>query len=243
MRKMIVNGHRGFPAKYPENTLISFEKAIELGVDAIEYDLHLTRDGKLVVTHDDEISRCSNGHGVVEEMTFDELRKLDFGFWKSPEFAGEKIPLFTEVLDLVARKKPGLFQLVEVKRPDIECAKLAMAELKHRNLMDQFCLVCFHWNVLTEMKKLYPELLQHGDPNESMLWKPEFFKGMFRVGIHYGQMSKELTDWFHSQNVLVDAWTIDTEELLDKMIEMGADSVTSNDSEQILRLLEARGMR
>ena len=56
-------------------------------------------------------------------------------------------------------------------------------------------------------------------------------------------MSKELTDWFHSQNVLVDAWTIDTEELLDKMIEMGADSVTSNDSEQILRLLEARGMR
>lgn len=243
MRKMIVNGHRGFPAKYPENTLISFEKAIELGVDAIEYDLHLTRDGKLVVTHDDEISRCSNGHGVVEEMTFDELRKLDFGSWKSPEFASEKIPLFTEVLDLVARKKPGLFQLVEVKRPDIECAKLAMAELKRRNLMDQFCLVCFHWNVLTEMKKLYPELLQHGDPNESMLWKPEFFKGMFRVGIHYGQMSKELTDWFHSQNVLVDAWTIDTEELLDKMIEMGADSVTSNDSEQILRLLEARGMR
>ena len=136
MRKMIVNGHRGFPAKYPENTLISFEKAIELGVDAIEYDLHLTRDGKLVVTHDDEVSRCSNGHGVVEEMTFDELRKLDFGSWKSPEFAGEKIPLFSEVLDLVARKKPGLFQLVEVKRPDVECAKLAMAELKRRNLMD-----------------------------------------------------------------------------------------------------------
>ena len=154
MRKMIVNGHRGFPAKYPENTLISFEKAIELGVDAIEYDLHLTRDGKLVVTHDDEVSRCSNGHGVVEEMTFDELRKLDFGSWKSPEFAGEKIPLFSEVLDLVARKKPGLFQLVEVKRPDVECAKLAMAELKRRNLMDQFCLVSFHWNVLTELKKL-----------------------------------------------------------------------------------------
>ena len=56
-------------------------------------------------------------------------------------------------------------------------------------------------------------------------------------------MSKELTDWFHSQNVLVDAWTINTEELLDRMIEMGADSITSNDPELMLRLLEARGMR
>ncbi len=243
MRKMVVNGHRGFPEKTPENTLISFEKAIDLGVDAIEYDLHLTRDGKIVVTHDDEISRCSNGRGIVEEMTLDELRKLDFGGWKGPEFTGEKIPLFSEVLDLVERRKPELFQLIEVKRPCVVCAGMAMEELDRRGLMGKFCLVSFHWNVLKEMKQRYPALLLHGDPSAEMLWKPEYFEGMYRVGIHHSMLTRELTDWFHSLNVLVDAWTIDSEELLEKSVEAGADSVTSNHSELILRLLEARGMR
>lgn len=243
MKKLIVNGHRGFGAKYPENTLISFEKAIDIGADSIEYDLHLTRDGNLVVTHDDEVSRCSNGHGVVEEMTFAELRELDFGAWKSPEFAGEKIPLFTEVLDLVERKKPGFFQLVEVKRPDVVCAKMAMDELDRRGLMGKFCLVSFHWDVLTEMKRQFPDSLCHGNPNAQMIGRPEYFQGITRVGIHYSELTPKMAEWFHSLKVWVDAWTVDTEEQLEIAIAANADSITSNNAELMLRLVGARGLR
>ena len=74
-----VVGHRGMPSRYPENTLPSFKAAIEAGVDAIEFDVHPTCDGRLVVTHDDTLERCSNGSGPVHDRTLAELRKLDFG--------------------------------------------------------------------------------------------------------------------------------------------------------------------
>ena len=100
-KKFQVIGHRGIAASYPENTLISFEKAVEAGVDAIEFDVHTTRDGQLVITHDHTVERCSNGTGEVSSYTLNLLKALDFGKWKGPEFAGTRIPTLEETLDLI----------------------------------------------------------------------------------------------------------------------------------------------
>ena len=68
--------HRGFSGKYPENTMLAFEKAVEIGVDGIELDVHLTKDNELVIIHDEDIKRTTNGEGLVKDMTLEELKKL-----------------------------------------------------------------------------------------------------------------------------------------------------------------------
>jgi glycerophosphoryl diester phosphodiesterase len=115
-----VVAHRGASAQAPENTLAAFRRALELGSDWVELDCTLSADRQVVVIHDDTLERTTDGVGPVGERTFDELRALDAGVWRDPEFAGERIPLLIEVLEL-ARGKAGV--LVEVKLRDRDAAR------------------------------------------------------------------------------------------------------------------------
>lgn len=96
-----VAAHRGWCAKYPENTMLAFEKAIELGVDQLETDLRMTKDGAIVLIHDADVARTTNGQGNVWELTLEEIRALDAGSHKGPEFAGCKVPTLEEFLALM----------------------------------------------------------------------------------------------------------------------------------------------
>ena len=97
---MNILAHRGYSAKYPENTFIAFEEAAKLNVWGVEFDVHLTKDNQLVVIHDESIDRTSNGKGFVKDMTLEELRAFDFGTWFSSKFAGQRIPTLAEVLSV-----------------------------------------------------------------------------------------------------------------------------------------------
>jgi len=102
-------GHRGAMGYQPENTLISFEKAIQLGVDMIEMDVEKCKTGELIIIHDQKVDRTTNGEGYVADFSFEEIKKLDAG-------NGEKIPTVQEVLNLVKnRVKINL----ELKNPDV----------------------------------------------------------------------------------------------------------------------------
>lgn len=113
-----VVGHRGMRSRYPENTIPSFLAAIDAGVDALEFDVYPTSDRRLVITHDPNIDRCSNGSGPVVEHSFEELRALDFGSWKGPEFAGTRIPTLEETLDAITGRSSTLEILIELKADD-----------------------------------------------------------------------------------------------------------------------------
>jgi len=111
---MIVVGHRGWPQKYPENTLPSFQGALDLGVGAIELDVHVTTDNHLAVIHDDTVDRTTDGKGPVRSKALAELKSLDAGRWFDERFRGVRIPTLDEVMDLVAGKVP---LAIEVKPP------------------------------------------------------------------------------------------------------------------------------
>ncbi|MBS1997720.1 MAG: glycerophosphodiester phosphodiesterase [Cyanobacteria bacterium SZAS LIN-2] len=96
--------HRGGRKWAPENTMSAFRKSVELGVDGIELDIHKCKSGELVVIHDDTVNRTTNGTGAVKDMTWSELSALDAGTWYDKKFAGEKLPLLKEVLDMVNGK-------------------------------------------------------------------------------------------------------------------------------------------
>lgn len=113
-KNIYVAAHRGWSEKYPENTMIAFKKAIELGVDQIETDIRMTSDGELVCIHDDTVDRTTNGKGKVCELSFEELRSLDAGILKGEEFAGERVPTFVELMELV-KDHPTITLDIELK--------------------------------------------------------------------------------------------------------------------------------
>ena len=96
-----VAAHRGWSSNYPENTLIAFEKAIELGVDQLELDIRITKDNELVVIHDETVDRTTDGSGKVCEKTLAEIKALDAGSWKGEEFKGCRIPTLMEFMELI----------------------------------------------------------------------------------------------------------------------------------------------
>lgn len=98
----LVIAHRGYSARYPENTLAAFEGAAAAGCDMIELDVTLTRDRRVVVIHDDTLDRTTNGRGKVAERTLAEIAALDAGSWFGPAFAGERVPELAAVLERLA---------------------------------------------------------------------------------------------------------------------------------------------
>ncbi|MCZ2260848.1 glycerophosphodiester phosphodiesterase [Sporosarcina sp. G11-34] len=97
---MDIYAHRGSSGTHPENTFAAFKEAARLPIFGVEFDVHMTRDGELVIIHDEKINRTSNGKGFVKDMTLNELKKYDFGAWFSKECKGEVIPTLFEVLEL-----------------------------------------------------------------------------------------------------------------------------------------------
>lgn len=97
--------HRGSRINRPENTLAAFEEAIRVGADGIELDVHLSKDGEIVVIHDETVDRTTNGVGLVKDMTVAELKELDAGIWFDTEYAGQRLPTLREVFELLAERQ------------------------------------------------------------------------------------------------------------------------------------------
>lgn len=102
-----VAGHRGNPAECPENTMASFRNAMEAGLDMIELDIQMSKDGELVIMHNLIVDQTTDGSGPIREMTLKEIRSLDAGSKFSGEYQGERVPLFEEFLELT-RKYPDM---------------------------------------------------------------------------------------------------------------------------------------
>lgn len=110
---VVLVAHRGLSAGYPENTMAAFNNVIAQGVGVIEIDLRGTKDGEIVILHDDTVDRTTNGTGNVGDLTLAEIRALDAGFKTGPEFAGQLVPTFAEVLDLATES--GVMLLLDIK--------------------------------------------------------------------------------------------------------------------------------
>ncbi|HIE27442.1 TPA: hypothetical protein EYP66_09165 [Candidatus Poribacteria bacterium] len=142
---MFVVAHRGASGVEPENTLLSFSKAIELGVDFIECDVHLSKDGYLIVIHDETVDRTTNGQGKVSGLTLSELKLLDAG-------KGEQIPTLEEVLDLSKGKVQVIIELKEAGT-----AEPAVSMVKRVRMSEEVVISSFYTDFLRKVKELSPE--------------------------------------------------------------------------------------
>ena len=124
--KITLTAHRGYRQKYPENTMLAFRKALELDIDSIEMDVHMTKDYRIVVCHDANLSRTTDKNGEIFRMTLDEVREADAGIKFGEEFKGEKIPTLDEFLALMATR-PDVRVLLELKDYPEEIGDFAYA--------------------------------------------------------------------------------------------------------------------
>jgi glycerophosphoryl diester phosphodiesterase len=128
--EIAVVAHRGLVKGFPENTLIAFQQALKMGVDFIEVDLRMTKDGSPVIIHDDSVDRTTDGQGEVNTFTLSQLKKLDAGSVAGSQFAGEQIPAFEEALALVIPLKGKL--LLDIKSgPNLDCKEVVRHPCDH----------------------------------------------------------------------------------------------------------------
>jgi len=233
-RKPMVVGHRGWLAKYPENTLVSLRAALELGVDALEFDLHLSRDGQLVVIHDAKLDRTTNGQGPVQEKTLAELKRLDAGGWFAPQFAGERLPTLEEVLDLVP---DGVLLYAEVKdcRPEVVDRLAPFAAARSEEMVvHSFGIEFLGWfraaapaaktGLLGDVRKL--DLL--AEARRLGCW-----------GIHpaMGGLTRETVAAWQAEGFTVLTWTVRNEADARHAIELGPDAIGADCPDVLIRML------
>jgi len=225
----LVGGHRGNPAEHPENTLASFRSAIELGVDMIECDVHLSADGELVVLHDHTLDRTTDGTGLVGQRTLAELLRLDAG-------GGERLPVLAEVCEL-ARDRVGLaVELKQIPIPYPGMEERLVACLGTLDMLDQTCVISFDHRSVRRLKELEPRLsvgvLEGARPIEPAALMRGAGADIYCP--HYGAMDSDLVDEIHAAGGMVGVWTVDDATAVAWSRACGPDSVFTNRPREIV---------
>lgn len=148
-------GHRGALGLAPENTMSGFRKALELGVDGIELDVHLTRDGQVVVLHDPELARTTDGRGLVKELTFEQLRRFDAAVRWRGRFGPEPVPTLDEVLALA---KGRARVAIEIKEESPQALGPALEVVRRAGMEPECSFLSFDPALMREARRLAPEM-------------------------------------------------------------------------------------
>ena len=158
----VVIAHRGFRSKYPENTLIAFDAAIQAGAPMIELDVTLSKDRKIVVIHDDTVNRTTNGTGNVKALTLAELKNLDAGTWFDTAFQDERLPTLEEVVDMAVGRAAINIEIkqsaYESDDPPDSIEKQVMDLILEKNIGDAVLVSSFEKEILFRMRKLSPHI-------------------------------------------------------------------------------------
>lgn len=251
-KNVLVLGHRGMAALYPENTMVSFKAALDARVDLIEMDLHLTADKVLVVCHDSTVDRTTDGSGPVIEKTLAEIKALDAGVKFSPRFKGERIPTFKEFLDLIKGADYDVLLNVEIKDYRPECCDAAVSMLEEYGLTERSVIASFGADVLRYIHAKYPEVKLQGFPGRYMKnFTEDVYGCMYGMGIpgEWVKWSGASRDDVEGDVKLalskgIKPWLFcsDSEDTVKAAVAHGTHNVTGNDPLPALRYLPAAGL-
>lgn len=238
--------HRGLSATYPENTLLSFQKAVDLGVDWIELDVVTTADGAVIVSHDTTADRCTNGTGAFSMMPLEQVETLDAGVRFDAKFAGEGIPLLHQVIDMVEKTSVALS--IEIKGDTREAfqstARATVTLLHRRNFLRRASIASFDLECLRSVRTWEPLLTTNLDPtpqNGSLtpweLCHQCLHAGANFMGYNYERLTQDIIDEAHLHGLALWAWTINDEAAVRRIAALDVDAILSDDAVMLKRIL------
>nr|WP_315251649.1 glycerophosphodiester phosphodiesterase family protein [uncultured Flavobacterium sp.] len=223
MDKILKIGHRGAKGYEPENTLVSFEKAIDMGADGIELDVHLSIDGHLIVIHDETIDRTTNGKGFVNQLTLQELKSFTIN-------DEHEIPTLEEVLDLVDQR---CFVNIELKNQDTAEKVVQLIEhyISDKNWTHaHFIVSSFDWNALQQVRFLN-ENIRIGVLTETNLDLAISFARFFKAeALHpdFQLLTNDYVSKIQEKGILVFPWTVNEKEAIQRMKSFEVDGIITD---------------
>ena len=235
-------GHRGASAECPENTLVSFRRALEQGAQMIECDLQLTADGEVVIFHDWTLERTTDGAGEVRTRELSYLRTLDAGSWKAGRFAGEPVPTLSETLETVLPSARLNLEL-KCRGPAEEADRLAqsaVAAVGSRDAFDRVIFSSFDAATLRAVRRASPAA------RIGVLWIFAPFDDAFELAGELGAAALHpraeattaaVVGEAHRRGLSVNVWTVNDPAAMLELAGIGVDGLISDHPE---RLLEAR---
>ncbi|MFX1410733.1 MAG: glycerophosphodiester phosphodiesterase [Promethearchaeota archaeon] len=225
--QFLIISHRGASNLAPENSLKAFRKAIELGADYIECDVHQSKDGEIVIMHDANTFRMTGKSGIIKKMTFEELKKLEIG-------EGEKIPILHELIKL-AKGKIALNCEVKVRGLEEKLVEI----LQKTDIIESTIISSFKTDILLKIQNIEPKLRLATLRPRRMQWITSLVspKGIIKAAIknrfyavnpRYSFVNRKLVDRAHYHNLKVFPWTVDSEKKMKKLVKIGVDGIITN---------------
>ncbi len=234
MNPWIRIAHRGASGIAPENTLVAFKKAIEIGVDAVELDLHGTVDGEVVVIHDTSLDRTTNHRGCVNQIALETIKRADAGGWFAPEFVGEPVPTLAEALACIAKQT---IAVLEIKDPLI--AETVVAKIRETHTQDIAVIISFHTTVLQTIRSLEPRIPtgwlignhnNHASPVQLCQQLGEL--GCSLLNVNHQLITAEFAYEIRRRGISLWCWTVDDLSRMREMQAFGVQGITSNHPER-----------
>lgn len=225
--------HRGYSAKYPENTLIALEEGFKYA-DGIEIDVHFTQDKQLVVIHDETVDRTTNGEGVIKDMLLTDIQRLDAGSWKDKAFSEQKIPTLREVFDLYQVIQSQKIINIEIKTDvfeytGIEYAILELVEMY--SMEDNIIISSFNYDTLVRIKKLNGHIkigyLING-PSDDLITKLETLKPDALHSLYFFGFQK-VKEYLDKMKMKLRIYTINDAAEYQYLLKLGVDAIFTDD--------------
>ena len=239
MKRPVIYAHRGASAQAPENTMAAFVKAVELGSGGIELDVRMTKDGEIVVIHDEAIDRTSNGTGKVKELTLSELTRFDFGYWFSQEFSGEKIPTLEQVMEILSKWNGSLN--IEIKANDIGIESSVIELIDKYGMGKRVIVSSFNHYILVNIRRI-DDSIKTGALFMETLYKPwEYARSIGANAIHpfYRAIDTEIIKECIANDIDVNAFTVDRSEDIKMLAEAKISGIITNMPDAAMKIVNA----
>ena len=243
MADFIKIAHRGSSGSYPENTRLAFEKAIEAGADMIEMDCRLSKDGHVVVIHDDRLDRTARAKGFVKGKTLKQLKKLDVGAWLKKSFKGERILTLEEILEIVSGKVEINLEIKPVLRGPLGIELKVLFIVSHFDYLERAIFSSFDYQSLRRLRELAP------DVRIGVLYGAGIKDNPFQAAREMNAYSLHIQREFATPHFLEEArelglksfvWTVNEVKEMEKFLSLGVDGIISDFPEKFWKIKQRK---
>jgi glycerophosphoryl diester phosphodiesterase len=241
-QRPLIYSHRGASAYAPENTLSAFRLAAELGADGIEFDVKVTRDGRVIVLHDQTLDRTTSGSGNFKNYDFDDLRKLDAGIKFPDKFRNERIPTLEEVFEAVGGRLSINIELTNYATPGDDLIEKIAAILEQVDDHSKIMFSSFNWGNLKKARNLCPDIPCGllAMPGIAGWFSRSFLAGNVpHEAIHpyFSDVNVNYVTRIHQQGKKVNVWTINDPEEMLRLMRIGVDMIMTDDPPLAIKTL------
>lgn len=259
----LVIAHQGGDGVWPGDTMFAFEKSVELGVDVLEMDAHITKDGHIVLMHDEEVDRTTDGSGRIEDLTLQELSRLDAAYdWSNDggntfpyRGQGIQVPTLAEIF----RTFPEMRYVIEIKLTQNPIQNPLCESIREHGMQEKVLIASFHDEAMQNFRAACPEVAtsaSRGEVTAFVLLGKVFLSGLLvpqyesiqppydpAESMNIPIMTRRFIREAHAKNVAVEPWTVNDPKLMKQYIEWGVDGIMTDRPDLMIEVMLEMGLR